>query len=46
MGDEIALATAVDEYDAAGTWLDGKYPERLRREEEIDYPPLDVPRVT
>jgi hypothetical protein len=27
------------------TWLDEKYPERKRQEEEIDYPLRDVPRV-
>ena len=35
-----------DKQAEVDAWLDGKYPEHLRREEEIDYPPLDAPRVT
>ena len=35
-----------DKQAEVDTWLDGKYPERLRREDEIDCPPPDVPRVT
>ena len=34
-----------DKQAEVDAWLDKKYPERLRREEEIDYPTLDVPRV-
>ena len=34
-----------DKQAEVDAWLDGKYPERLRRKDEIDYPPPDVPRV-
>ena len=34
-----------DKQAEVDAWLDGKYPERLRQEEEIDYPLRDVPRV-
>ena len=34
-----------DQQAEVDAWLDKKYPGRLRREDEIDYPRRDVPRA-